>query len=112
LIGIAWEFVYIFIKILKSDCGCGALPVFLVGTIKKYQVRVHGFSEAFVVVKLRVVFASGDLLILLLDLEFLFSEIFANEDHGDVFLFGLPLEQSFNVALNDAFVFHMFLKLS
>jgi hypothetical protein len=86
--------------------------VFLVGTVEKYQVRVHAFSEAFIVVKLRVVFASGDLLILLLNLEFLFSEVFANENHRDIFLFGLPFEQSFNIALNDAFVVHMFLKLS
>ena len=80
MIGIGWEFVYVFIKVLESDGGCSTLSMFLVGTIEKDKVRVHSFSEAFVIVKLGKVFAPGDLLILLLDLQLFFREVLADKN--------------------------------
>jgi hypothetical protein len=81
MIGIGWEFVYVFVKVLESDSGCSTLSMFLVGTIEKDKVRVHGFSEAFVIVKLGKVFAPGDLLILLLDLQLFFREVLADKNY-------------------------------
>lgn len=57
-----------------------------------------------------MVFAPGDLFVLLLDFELLFGEVFADKNDGDVLLFGLPVEQSLNITLNDAFVVHVVLK--
>ena len=80
VIGVWREFVYIFVQVLESDGGCGTLSMFLVRAVEKDQVGVHGFSECFIIVKLREVFASCDLLILLLDLELFYREVFADKN--------------------------------
>jgi hypothetical protein len=59
--------------------------------IEEYKIGIHDFSKGLISMKIGIILAPSNLLIIFFDLKLLFSKLFANENNRDILFFGFPM---------------------